>query len=103
LFESGRPVIVVPYIQKQGLTLGRVLACWDGSRTAARAIGDAMPFFARAKAVEIVVISEQRKRDDIDGAHMIEHFARHAFEPSRPGDVPHAGGNGGGTSVCKAF
>ena len=46
LFESGRPVVVVPYIQKQGLTLERVLVCWDGGRTAARAIGDAMPFLA---------------------------------------------------------
>ena len=44
LFESGRPVIVVPYIQKSGLTLERVLVCWDGGRTAARAVADAMPF-----------------------------------------------------------
>src|SRR5258708_3590259 len=35
LFESGRPIIVVPYIQKRGLALERVLACWDGGRTAA--------------------------------------------------------------------
>src|SRR5262249_44998153 len=32
LFDSGRPVVVVPYIQKQGLELDRVLVCWDGSR-----------------------------------------------------------------------
>ena len=38
LFESGRPVVVVPYIQKQGLKLERVLVCWDGGRTATRAI-----------------------------------------------------------------
>src|SRR6267154_2149660 len=37
LFESGRPIIVVPYIQKRGMTLERVLLCWDGGRTAARA------------------------------------------------------------------
>ena len=39
LFESGRPIIVVPYIQKHGLSLERVLACWDGGPRAARAIG----------------------------------------------------------------
>src|SRR5262249_18943723 len=50
LFESGRPIVVVPYIQQRGMTLDRVLACWDGNRTAARAIGDAMPFLERAKA-----------------------------------------------------
>ena len=46
LFNSGRPVLVVPYIQRTGLKLDRVMACWDGSRNAARAINDAMPFLA---------------------------------------------------------
>jgi len=39
LLESGRPVAVVPYIQRRGLTLDRVLACWDAGRNAARAMG----------------------------------------------------------------
>src|SRR5215467_11146379 len=43
LFGSGRPVIIVPYIQKEGLKLDRVLLCWDGSRPAARAIADSLP------------------------------------------------------------
>lgn len=79
LFESGRPIIVVPYIQKRGITLERVLACWDGSRTAARAIGDAMPFLERAKAVDIVMVAEERKQeeDETPGAKMSEHLARH--------------------------
>jgi len=78
LFESGRPLVVVPYIQKRGLTLERVLACWDGGRTAARAIGDALPFLERAKAVDIVIVAEERKGgDEINGANMSEHLARH--------------------------
>jgi nucleotide-binding universal stress UspA family protein len=78
LFESGRPLVVVPYIQKRGLTLERVLACWDGGRTAARAIGDAMPFLERAKAVDIVIVAEERKGgDEINGANMSKHLARH--------------------------
>ena len=48
LFESGRPVIVVPYIQKAPLKLDRVMVCWDGSRPAARAIADAMPLLEKA-------------------------------------------------------
>jgi hypothetical protein len=28
LIESGRPIIVVPYIQKRGLALERVVVCW---------------------------------------------------------------------------
>jgi nucleotide-binding universal stress UspA family protein len=53
LFESGRPVLIVPYIQMEGLRLNRVMLCWDGSRNAARAIADAQPFLARAKAIEL--------------------------------------------------
>jgi nucleotide-binding universal stress UspA family protein len=82
LFESGRPLVVVPYIQKRGMTLDCVLACWDGSRTAARAIGDAMPFLERAKAVDIVIVAEERKSDEITGANMSEHLARHGVRAS---------------------
>jgi nucleotide-binding universal stress UspA family protein len=78
LFGSGRPVIVVPHIQKEGLKLDRVLACWDGSRPAARAIADAIPFLTRAKSVEIVVVTGERdKSGEITGANMSRHLARH--------------------------
>ena len=77
LFESGRPVIVVPYIQTQGLTLERVVVCWDGGRTAARAIADALPLLVRAKQVEVVVVTEPRKNSEVDDTQMAEHLARH--------------------------
>ena len=80
LFESGRPVIVVPYIQKDGLKLDRVIVCWDGSRTAARAMGDAMPFLTRAKTVDIVMVATGRaKSDEIPGADIGHHLARHGI------------------------
>ena len=78
LFESGRPVLAVPYIQKGGLKLDRVMACWDGGRTASRAIGDAMPLLTRAKAVELTTFSGERgKRDELPGVDMGQHLARH--------------------------
>jgi nucleotide-binding universal stress UspA family protein len=80
LFEGGRPVIVVPYIQKEGLKLDRVLVCWDGSRAAARAAADAMPLLARAKAVEVIIVSGERdKGDELAGADIGEHLARHSL------------------------
>jgi len=82
LFESGRPVVVVPYIQRRGITLERVLACWDGSRTAARAIGDAMPLLERAKAVEVVIVAEERKSEEMTGANMNAHLVRHGVAAS---------------------
>ena len=81
LFESGRPVLVVPYIQREGLKLDCVMACWDGSRNAARAIGDAMPFLARAKAVEVVVVTgDAGKSDELPGADIAHHLARHGLK-----------------------
>src|SRR5262245_44557864 len=56
LFDSGRPVLVVPYIQTAPFKADRVMLCWDGSRPAARAVGDAMPILARAPAVEAFVL-----------------------------------------------
>jgi nucleotide-binding universal stress UspA family protein len=81
LFQSGRPLIVVPYIQRSGHTLERVLVGWDGSRTAARAIGDAMPLLSRAKAVDVVIVATERaQRDEITGAAMGQHLARHGIK-----------------------
>lgn len=81
LFESGRPVIVVPYIQKSGLKLDRIVCCWDGGRPAARAIADAMPFLTRAKAVDLVIVSAGKMAsDEVPGADMGQHLARHGLK-----------------------
>ena len=81
LFESGRPVIVVPYIQRGPFKLDNVMVCWDGSRPAARAIGDAMPLLVKAAGVEIVIVANERgKQDEIEGADMGQHLARHGVK-----------------------
>ena len=78
LFESGRPVLVVPYIQAAPLSLDRVLVCWDGSRNAARAVGYAMEFLVAAKSTEIVIVTgEAAKSDELPGADIARHLARH--------------------------
>jgi nucleotide-binding universal stress UspA family protein len=80
LFESGRPVIIVPYIQKGPLKLDRVMVCWDGSRAATRAIADAMPLLHRSQHVEVVIVANERgKNDEIEGADMGAHLARHGL------------------------
>jgi nucleotide-binding universal stress UspA family protein len=76
----------VPYIQRAGLSLNQVLVCWDGSRAAARAIGDAAPFIERAKKVDLVIVaSERSKSDELPGADMGQHLARygHSVEIKR--------------------
>ena len=81
LFDSGRPVLVVPYIQREGLRLDRVMVCWDGSRNAARAMGDAMPFLTRAKTTEVVLVAgDPGKSNEIAGADIAHHLARHQLK-----------------------
>jgi len=78
MFQSGRPVIIVPVIQTEGIKLDRVAIGWDGSRTAARAVADAMPLLKRAGQVEIVVVfGENDKTYQTQGAIMTEHLLRH--------------------------
>ena len=81
LFEAGRPVIFVPFIQREGLKLNRVMVCWDGSRAATRAIGDAMPFLEKAKRIEVVIVgSKPPKSDEVPGADLGQHLARHGIK-----------------------
>jgi nucleotide-binding universal stress UspA family protein len=77
LFDSGRPVFVVPYIQTSGIKFDRALVCWDGSRNAARAIGDAMPFLKRVGQVQVITVEHKERRDELRGAQISEHLARH--------------------------
>ena len=56
------------------------MVCWDGSRQAARAVGDALPLLAKAGRVEIVMITNERgKQDEIEGADIGQHLARHGL------------------------
>ena len=81
LFESGRPVIFVPYIQKADLKLDRIMVCWDGSRAATRAIADAMPFLEKSKLVEIVIVASKAGiNDEVPGADLGQHLARHGLK-----------------------
>jgi nucleotide-binding universal stress UspA family protein len=80
LFESARPVIIVPFIQKAGLKLDRIMVCWDGSRAATRAVADSLPLLKMAKLVEVVIVtgkSAKTANDEIPGADLGQHLARH--------------------------
>jgi nucleotide-binding universal stress UspA family protein len=58
LFQTGRPVLVMPYTFHGTLKVGRIGICWDGSRLAARALWDAMPLLLKANALTIIAVNE---------------------------------------------
>jgi nucleotide-binding universal stress UspA family protein len=74
LFNSGGPMLMVPYIHKGPLDAHHVGIAWDGSRLAARAVRDAMPFLMGAKAVTVIAINEEA--DEASSEQIVAHLSR---------------------------
>ena len=94
LLESGRPLVVVPYIQREGLQLNRVICCWDGSRAATRAINDALPLLVRAGTIDLLIVLNEKtgsEEHEIRGIELEKHLARHdvkvEIETTRAADI----------------
>ena len=81
LFNSGGPMLMVPYIHKGPLDTRHVGIAWDGSRLAARALRDALPFLTAAQAVTVIAVNEDRGdagESSSDG--IVSHLARRGIE-----------------------
>ena len=80
VFETGRPVLVLPLHETEGEVCEHVAVAWDGSRVAARALADAMPFCRQAKTVSIVQITgEKDLSDGMPVEAVIRHLALHGI------------------------
>ena len=82
LFASGRPVIIVPAAPEKLALKGTIVAAWDGSAEAARAINDALTFLKPAARVVLLVgvpagDGEERTPPTDD---MIAHLKRHGVK-----------------------
>ena len=64
IIESGRPVLVVPYVGAYPDVGGRPLFAWHSSRGAARAVADAMPLLK--SDCDGLVVEVARKNDQRD-------------------------------------
>lgn len=82
VFESGRPVIVYQAGQADlPSTLGLVLVAWDGSRSAARALADALPLLARARKVLVAtVLNEKPEARPGLAAEAVRHLRLHGVD-----------------------
>lgn len=99
LFDSGRPVIVVPSAvtgsaQRRAARFDQIMIGWDGSRSAARAVADAFPFLQRAKAIEIVTVGDSTPAGQVTGGDLADHLLQHGLRvhtrriPAADRDVP---------------
>lgn len=82
IFGSGKPTLVVPeHSASQQFQLGTAVVAWDFSRTAARAVADAVPLLQRAKCARLVTISGEKPIDSRCSAEeLAKNLARHGVE-----------------------
>jgi nucleotide-binding universal stress UspA family protein len=93
LFDTGRPVMVIPK-SCETFTAKRIVIAWDGSAKASRALNDAMPFLLAADNVSLVsVVNEKDSARLVPGAEIAPQLARHEVRVEVV-DLPHTGNAG---------
>lgn len=83
LFESGRPVLIVPPTQKKPITFNNVVVAWNASRESARAVGDAAGIIDGAEKVTIVTINAEPSSMGVGqapGADIAAHLAHRTHQ-----------------------
>ncbi len=88
IMAAGRPVLVLPFVGKGGLSFEEVVLGWDGGREAARAAFDALPILKAASKVRVVVADPQKDpalRGAIPGADLAAALARHGVKAEAEG------------------
>lgn len=82
LFESGRPVLFVPFAGRPDVSTDHAVVAWNGSRESARAVFDALPLLKAAGKVEVVLV-DARSTPDQDaataGADIAQALMRHGI------------------------
>jgi nucleotide-binding universal stress UspA family protein len=78
LFNSGGPMLMVPYTQKGPLDARHIGIAWDGSRLAARALRDAAPFLIEAESLTIIAINEEV--GEASSKQLVAHLARRGLQ-----------------------
>lgn len=78
LFGSGRPLLLIPPNWRGDLIGGKVIVGWNGSREAARALGDAAAFLDRATSITVlcVAVGETRTQADASARAVVAHLTR---------------------------
>ncbi len=95
--QSGRPVVVVPDGYKSKEPPKKVLIAWDGKRTIARAVGDAMPMLEQGAQVTLLTVGPSHTVDQHPDGGIMGLLARHNIE------ADHIHDRGVGRSVAETI
>jgi nucleotide-binding universal stress UspA family protein len=83
LFDSGRPVLAIPFAGNFKSIGKRVLVGWNASREATRALHDALPLIAKAENTTVFLANPKRglgAHGEEPGADIARHLARHGLK-----------------------
>ena len=79
VIEAGRPLLVVPYVGAYPTIGDHVLIAWKARREAVRAVNDALPILMGAKQVDVLCVNPDDNEEDVPGADICLHLARHGI------------------------
>ena len=83
VFDSGRPVLAIPFAGSFKTIGKRVLVGWNASREASRALYDALPLIAKAETATVFLANPKRglgAHGEEPGADIARHLARHGLK-----------------------
>ena len=81
LFDTGRPVLMVPDRASANL-FHRPLVAWNGSREAARAIGFALPFLAEFEGC-VDIFAERESKHHTETKELVRYLGWHGIVADR--------------------
>lgn len=78
LIETGRPLLIPGAVPPSADFAERIAIAWKPTAQAARAVGFALPFLARAKHVAVLTVEEDEgRRDEVD--RLLSHLSWHGI------------------------
>lgn len=80
VFESGRPVLMVPEASRKAAKPERAIVAWDFGRPAARAVSDALPLLRLAGEVEVLVVTQDEVPATVSGDELLARLARNGVK-----------------------
>lgn len=79
ILGAGRPVLVVPYIGAPDSFPSSAMVAWNGTREAARAVGDALPLLKSVKTIQLMSANPSAG-DDVPGADIARYLSEHDLD-----------------------
>jgi len=83
LFDSGRPIYLVPYIGRIEMVHRNAVLAWDGGKKSARAINDALPLLQGRGKVTLLMVNGKLssiRKDQQPGEDMLRHLQSHGID-----------------------